>query len=113
MTNGLLLNFMGVFVLFLIPRGFSTVPRLQIKELFIFLVLKLLNNIIQENINMKNKNFVAYLIMIYLFILISNLTGMVPYSITITSLLIVSFFFSVTIFIGLNILGTFFNKNSS
>jgi hypothetical protein len=41
------------------------------------------------------------------------LSGMIPYSITLTSFLIASFFFSLTIFIGLNIIGVFYNKGGS
>jgi F0F1-type ATP synthase membrane subunit a len=100
-------------MLFLTPWAFSSLPTLSKKELYIFIILNFLNNIIKENINSKNKNFTVYLIIIFLFTLISNLSGMIPYSITITSFLISSFCFSLTIFIGLNIIGTFYNKSQS
>jgi F0F1-type ATP synthase membrane subunit a len=100
-------------MLFLTPWAFSSLPTLSKKEFCMFIILNFLNNIIKENINSKNKNFSAYLIIIFLFTLISNLSCMIPYSITITSFLISSFFFSLTIFIGLNIIGTFYNKGHS
>ena len=40
----------------------------------------------------------------------SNLFGMIPFSATITSFLIISFFFSLTTFISLNIIGVIYNK---
>lgn len=101
---------MIVMILFLIPWAFSNVRRWTRKELFFFIILIFLKNIINENINSKNKNFLIYLSILFLFILISNLSGMIPYSITITSFLIASFFFSLTTFIGLNIIGTIYNK---
>ena len=101
---------MIVMILFLIPWAFSNARRWTRKELFFFLILIFLKNIINENINSKSKNFLIYLSILFLFILISNLSGMIPYSITITSFLIASFFFSLTTFIGLNIIGTIYNK---
>jgi len=58
---------------------------------------------------MKNKNFLIYLFLIFIFILVSNLSGMIPYSLTVTSYLIVSFFFSLATFIGLNLVGIIYN----
>jgi ATP synthase subunit 6 len=104
------LTFMAIVVCFLVPWLFSNIRTLSRKETFFFSTLTSLKNIVNENINLKNKNFLIYLIIIFLFILISNLSGMLPYSITLTSFLIVSFFFSLTTFIGLNIIGTVYNK---
>ena len=43
--------------------------------------------------------------MVFLFILFCNLIGLVPYSFTVTSHLIVTFSMSFSIFIGINIIG--------
>jgi F0F1-type ATP synthase membrane subunit a len=68
-----------------------------------------LKNILSENVTMKNKNFLNYLLILFLFVLVSNLVGMIPYALTVTSYILVSFFFSLSTFIGLNIIGVIYN----
>ncbi|RLN96714.1 hypothetical protein BBJ28_00006888 [Nothophytophthora sp. Chile5] len=57
------------------------------------------------NIGKEGKNFVSLIFVIFLFILLCNLIGMVPYSFTLTSHLIVTFTLALTIYIGFNIIG--------
>jgi F0F1-type ATP synthase membrane subunit a len=71
-----------------------------------------LKNILVENVTMKNKNFLNYLLILFLFVLVSNLVGMVPFALTVTSYISVSFFFSLATFIGLNLIGTIYNGAS-
>jgi F-type H+-transporting ATPase subunit a len=71
-----------------------------------------LKNILMENAIMKNKNFIIYLLMLLLFISVSNLVGMVPYALTVTSYISVSFFLSLVTFLALNITGYFYNGAS-
>jgi F-type H+-transporting ATPase subunit a len=85
--------------------------NLSRKEIFTSVLLQILKGIVKDNIFSKKKNCTVYLLITYLFILIANLLGMIPFSITITSFVIISFFFSLTMFIGLNIIGTFYNKS--
>jgi F-type H+-transporting ATPase subunit a len=47
--------------------------------------------------------------MIFLFVFISNLVGMVPFSLTVTSYFLVSFYFALATFIALNIIGFVYN----
>jgi ATP synthase subunit 6 len=84
--------------------------KLSKKEIFLFLILAILNDVIKYNIISKHKSLALCLLLIYLFILISNILGMIPFSITVTSFIIASFFFSLTIFTGLNILGGFYSR---
>lgn len=48
----------------------------------------------------------------FLFILLANLIGMIPYAFTITSSAAVTFFFSVTFFIGITIIGYVTHKDT-
>ena len=57
------------------------------------------------NIGKQGKNFVSLIFVTFFFILLSNLIGMIPYSFTITSHLIVTFTLSLMIYIGFNIIG--------
>lgn len=68
----------------------------------IFLFVK---NVCQNNLNIKVQIFVPFLFFVFLFILFSNLFGMIPYSFTLTSHLSVTFFLALSFFIGVNIFG--------
>jgi len=59
---------------------------------------------------LKKYSFVVLLYVIFLFIFISNILGMLPYSITVTSHLIVTLFFSLSFFIGNNLIGLCYHK---
>jgi F-type H+-transporting ATPase subunit a len=55
-------------------------------------------------IGYKSQKFFPLILSIFLFILISNVIGLVPYSFTITSHLIVTFALALAIFVGINII---------
>lgn len=57
------------------------------------------------NIGKEGKHFVSLIFVTFFFILLCNLIGMVPYSFTLTSHLIVTFTLALTIYIGFNIIG--------
>ena len=57
-----------------------------------------------DNINMEGEKYFPFISVLFSFILFSNLIGLIPYSFTVTSHLIVTFTLSVAIFIGINII---------
>ena len=57
------------------------------------------------NIGKEGKHFVSLIFVVFFFILLCNLIGMVPYSFTLTSHLIITFTLALTIYIGFNIIG--------
>ena len=57
-----------------------------------------------DNINAEGEKYFPFISVIFTFVLFSNLIGLVPYSFTTTSHLIVTFTLSLSIFIGLNII---------
>ena len=57
-----------------------------------------------DNLNLKGEKFFPFISILFIYILLANLIGLVPYSFTITSHLIVTFILSFSIFIGLNII---------
>jgi ATP synthase subunit 6 len=82
-------------------------------NVFKFILIKLfilVQKIIGDNIFLKKKSFFLLLYFLFFFILICNLIGMIPFSYTVTSSLIVTFFLSSSFFIGLNILGFWVNN---
>jgi F-type H+-transporting ATPase subunit a len=60
--------------------------------------------LIQDNIGIAGKAFFPYVFTIFTFILTLNIIGLVPYSFTVTSHLIVTFALALTTFIGINII---------
>ncbi len=62
------------------------------------------NDMIKENIGKEGNRFFGFLLTLFLFIVIMNLFGLVPYTFTPTSHGAVTFGLSITIFIGCNII---------
>jgi F-type H+-transporting ATPase subunit a len=67
-----------------------------------------INSMVREQIG--KEIYLPFIYSLFFFILIANLTGNIPYSYTITSSLIVSIGLSVTIFIGVTLLGLVTHK---
>ena len=57
-----------------------------------------------DNINKDGEKYFPFISTIFIFVLFSNLIGLVPYSFTTTSHLIVTFTLSFSIFVGINII---------
>ena len=73
---------------------------------FIFLnIFNFLKNILKSNLNVSVQIFTPFLFFIFLFILVCNVSGMIPYSFTLTSHFSLTFFLSLSFFIGANIFG--------
>ena len=81
----------------------SIVPtRMQlISELLYNFISKLLN----DTIGHEGKKFFPFVFSIFMFVLIGNMVGMIPYSFTFTSHIIVTFALAAIVFIGVTILG--------
>ena len=62
--------------------------------------------LVSDSLNEKREIYFPLLYTIFLFILGSNMLGLIPYSFTITSHIIVTFLLSFSIFIGMNIITT-------
>jgi len=67
-----------------------------------------INSMVKEQIG--KEIYLPFIYSLFFFILIANLTGNIPYSYTITSSIIVSIGLSLTIFIGVTILGLSIHK---
>ena len=62
-------------------------------------------NMIRENVGAEGRRYFPFVFTIFMFVLFSNLFGMIPYSFTVTSHLIVTFALAFTIFIGVTVIG--------
>jgi F-type H+-transporting ATPase subunit a len=61
-------------------------------------------NMINDNVGAPGKPFFPYIFTLFTFVLISNIIGLVPYSFTVTSHLIVTFALALMTFIAINII---------
>ena len=64
-------------------------------------------NMIRENVGAEGRKYFPFIFTLFMFILMGNLLGMIPYSYTFTSQIIVTFAIAITIFLGVTIIGIF------
>lgn len=69
-----------------------------------------LHNLVKSQIGAANEIYLPFIYSLFFFILFANLTGNVPYSFTITTSIVVALGLSVTIFLGVTILGLSIHK---
>ena len=60
---------------------------------------------IRENVGAEGRRYFPFIFTLFMFVLFANLVGMIPYSFTVTSHLVVTFIMALAIFIGVTIIG--------
>lgn len=106
LTNStIILTLIFVFFFFYIKlfnKGLLVPTRWQ------FIFESIFNTILElcySNIGKKSIFFFPLIFVVFLFILLCNLIGMIPYSFTVTSHLIVTFSIALMLYIGFNLIG--------
>jgi ATP synthase subunit 6 len=107
-TNMLFVNFLVLMLLSVIIMLSSDVSNSSTSFFFVPNVWQSLIEICYEtaarlvfdNLNDEGEKFFPFIVVLFTFILFNNLIGLIPYSFTITSHLIVTFTLSFSIFIG-------------
>ena len=119
-TNFLLINLLSLFIFmsFIYFNGMQKKTSLQKNFNFFFVsnswqkiiesVFEIVAQLISDVIYKNNEKYFPVVSVLFNFILFSNLIGLIPYSFTATSHLIVTFTLSFAVFIGINIIT--FNK---
>ncbi len=85
----------------ILPNQWQTVTE----ELYSFIL-----NMVIENVGKEGLKYFPLIFSLFTFILIANLLGMIPYSFTVTSHIIVTFGLSLSIFIGVTLIGFYTHK---
>lgn len=103
-------NILLVLVIIFSCLGFYNTLLLNIPFVhWIFSVIKILFNflinICKTNLNISVQIFLPFFCFTFLFILLSNFFGLIPYTFTLTSHLSITFFLALSFFIGINIFG--------
>ena len=61
-------------------------------------------NMLYDNLGVRGQQYFPFVFVLFMFVLLSNLIGLVPYSFTITSHLIVTFALALMVFYGVNVI---------
>lgn len=86
---------------FLIPNNWQTL---------IETVYETVSQLLFDNLNIEGEKYFPFVSVLFLFILLVNLIGLVPYSFTTTSHLIVTFTLSIAVYLGVNLIGIKMHK---
>nr|YP_010508051.1 ATP synthase F0 subunit 6 [Phytophthora gonapodyides]UXG56403.1 ATP synthase F0 subunit 6 [Phytophthora gonapodyides] len=103
-TNASLILIIGLVYLYIftcIKTKFIPTRFQQIFEMIFNITIELT----YSSIGKAGKHFVSLIFVVFFFILLCNLIGMVPYSFTVTSHLIITFTLALTIYLGFNLIG--------
>lgn len=105
-TNAALFMVLAVVIsysfLMLGMRGRALVPgRLQS---MVELTYEFISGTVRDNVGKEGKAFFPFIFTLFMFVLMCNLLGMVPYSFTVTSHIIVTFALAMAVFIGVTVI---------
>jgi len=96
---------LGTVFLLYAMRSASLVPgRLQSVAEMIF---EMVDGLVKEHVGPEGRPYLPFLFTLFMFVLLGNLLGMVPWSFTFTSHIIVTFALAATVFIGVTLIGIF------
>jgi F-type H+-transporting ATPase subunit a len=62
-------------------------------------------NMVRENVGTAGQAYFPFIFTLFMFVLASNMLGMVPYSFTVTSHIIVTFALATVVFLGVTVIG--------
>lgn len=110
-TNSSVINLLTIFIfitflntLFDSKKGsFFLVPNRW--QVIIEILYKTFVTMARDIVGSKGEKYFPFIFVLFLFIVLSNLIGLVPYSFTLTSHLIVTFSLALIVFISVNIAG--------
>ena len=105
-NSSLFMTISGILILSLLFFGTkkkSLIPsKMQLlTEMSYTFIAKMLN----DTAGSSAKSFFPFIFTLFMFVLFSNMVGMLPYSFTVTSQIIVTFTLAAMIFIGVTIIG--------
>lgn len=92
----------SAFLILGMRRGALVPDRLQVVAEMSY---EFVANMIRDNVGQEGRRYFPFVFTLFMFIFAGNLIGMVPYSFTFTSHLIVTFGMAVVVFVGVTIIG--------
>lgn len=61
-------------------------------------------NMVRENVGPNGREYFPFIFSLFIFVLMANMLGMIPYSFTVTSHIIVTFALAMTVFLGITLI---------
>ena len=92
----------SVFLVFGMRRGALVPGRWQ---LLAEMGYEFVANMIRENVGQEGRRYFPFIFTLFVFILLGNMLGLIPYGFTFTSHIIVTFAMAFVVFIGVTVLG--------
>jgi len=107
LTNSSLVMILAFFlIIFSFNRAIADNRIIPVrKQAAVESIYEFVYDLVSQNIGEKGNRYFPFIFVLFIFILVLNLLGMIPYSFTATSHLIVTFFLSLAIFISMVIIG--------
>lgn len=68
------------------------------------LVYDFVANMVRENVGPNGRQYFPFIFSLFIFVLMANMLGMVPYSFTVTSHIIITFALAITVFLGITLI---------
>lgn len=109
-TNLILFCLIILTVIGLFFQMSQELPILNNSNFFKLFTYNFIFKLMSENINVSKQTFIPTVYFVFLFILMSNVSGLIPYSLTVTSYFVVTSFFAWGLFLGINIIGVWINR---
>ena len=110
MTNFSVMLLLNFLIVLIFVGSFDTVFKLNNFLFFVDSLFQFVKGILKDNLFAKKYSFIFIFYFLFLLILVSNVLGMVPYSITVTSHFIFTFYYALSFFIGINLIGILYHK---
>jgi ATP synthase subunit 6 len=101
-TVGLILTIFLMHLLMKTEQSSYIVPNRY--QFFFEAFYEMITEMLESNIGSRGQKYFPFVFVLFTFILVSNLIGLVPYSFTITSHLVVTLFLSTIVFVAVNII---------
>jgi F-type H+-transporting ATPase subunit a len=99
----MILSLMAITALLTLPmRGASLVPNRM--QSVVEVIYQFIASTIKETAGDEGKKYMPFVFTIFMFVLMCNLLGMLPYSFTVTSHIIVTFVLALLVFLIINII---------
>src|SRR5260370_4443 len=70
-------------------------------------IYEMIANLAESNIRLSKQVYFPILFYIFMLILVSNLVGMIPFSYTVTSSFVFTFYIALALFTGINLIGIY------
>lgn len=104
-TNLTLILWLNVFLIRILFSAIYDRGHLNTWQFILGEIYNLVKSIVVSNTALKRQQYFTILFFLFIFILISNIVGLIPYSFTTTSSFVITFFLALSHFTGINIIG--------